>query len=56
MVLSFVSRLIDATMAVFQIEEQVSLKLVVNTETNKVLFAEASKDFVDILCSFLTYH
>ncbi|KEH32836.1 DUF674 family protein [Medicago truncatula] len=41
-------------MAVFQIEEQVSLKLLVNTETNKVLFAEAGKDFVDILCSFLT--
>jgi len=54
MVLSFVSRLMDATMAVFQIEEQVSLKLLVNTETNKVLFAEAGKDFVDILCSFLT--
>ncbi|XP_045797715.1 uncharacterized protein LOC123891888 [Trifolium pratense] len=35
-------------------EEQVSLKLLVNTETNKVLFAEAEKDFVDILCSFLT--
>jgi hypothetical protein len=30
------------------------LKLLVNTETNKVLFAEADKDFVDILCSFLT--
>jgi len=33
---------------------QVSLKLVVNKETNKVLFAEAEKDFVDVLCSFLT--
>ncbi|XP_058739946.1 uncharacterized protein LOC131612151 isoform X2 [Vicia villosa] len=32
----------------------VSLKLVVNKETDKVLFAEAGKDFVDILCSFLT--
>jgi hypothetical protein len=33
---------------------QLSLKLLVNEETNKVLFAEAGKDFVDILCSFLT--
>ncbi|PNX96342.1 hypothetical protein L195_g019547, partial [Trifolium pratense] len=35
-------------------KQEVSLKLLVNTETNKVLFAEADKDFVDILCSFLT--
>ena len=35
-------------------EQVVSLKLLVNTDTNKVLFAEADKDFVDILCSFLT--
>jgi hypothetical protein len=35
-------------------KQLVSLKLLVNTETNKVLFAEADKDFVDILCSFLT--
>lgn len=37
-----------------RVEEVVSLKLLVNTDTNKVLFAEADKDFVDILCSFLT--
>jgi hypothetical protein len=30
------------------------LKLTVHKETNKVLFAEAGKDFVDILISFLT--
>ncbi|KAG2404899.1 uncharacterized protein HKW66_Vig0245460 [Vigna angularis] len=35
-------------------EAQVLLKLVVNKDTNKVLFAEAKKDLVDILCSFLT--
>jgi len=35
-------------------EEQVSLKLLVNKETNEVLFAEAGKDFVDVLLSFLT--
>lgn len=35
-------------------QEKVSLNLVVNKDTNKVLFAEAKKDFVDILCSFLT--
>lgn len=36
-------------------EESVTkLKLVVNKETNKVIFAEAGKDFVDVLCSFLT--
>ncbi|KAI5429663.1 uncharacterized protein LOC127127521 isoform X1 [Lathyrus oleraceus] len=34
--------------------EEVSLKLLVNTDTNKVVFAEAGKDFVDVLCSFLT--
>ncbi|XP_058741688.1 uncharacterized protein LOC131614078 [Vicia villosa] len=37
-----------------QIEEHVPLKLVLNERGNKVLFAEAGKDFVDILCSFLT--
>ncbi|XP_020236330.1 uncharacterized protein LOC109815923 [Cajanus cajan] len=37
-----------------QIEEQVSLKLLVNEKTNKVILAEAGKDFVDILFSFLT--
>jgi hypothetical protein len=35
-------------------EEYVSLKLLLNENGNKVLFAEAGKDFVDILCSFLT--
>ncbi|XP_058764027.1 uncharacterized protein LOC131637461 [Vicia villosa] len=35
-------------------EEPVLLKLLVDTETNKVVFAEAGKDFVDVLCSFLT--
>nr|KYP66512.1 hypothetical protein KK1_012808 [Cajanus cajan] len=34
--------------------EQVSLRLLVNKETDKVIFAEAGKDFVDILFSFLT--
>ncbi|KAK7256857.1 hypothetical protein RIF29_30397 [Crotalaria pallida] len=32
----------------------VSLKLMVSKEKNKVLFAEAGKDFVDVLISFLT--
>nr|XP_027188643.1 uncharacterized protein LOC113785797 [Cicer arietinum] len=35
-------------------EYQVTLKLLVNKKTNKVLFAESGKEFVDILCSFLT--
>jgi len=35
-------------------EDHVSLKLLLNEKGNKVLFAEAGKDFVDILCSFLT--
>ncbi|PNX70098.1 hypothetical protein L195_g057087, partial [Trifolium pratense] len=35
-------------------EEIVQLKLLINEESNKVVFAEAGKDFVDILCSFLT--
>ncbi|XP_020236322.1 uncharacterized protein LOC109815917 [Cajanus cajan] len=35
-------------------EEQVSLKLLVNKKTNKVILAEAGKDFVDVLFSFLT--
>lgn len=43
------------SMATNQTNEQVvSLKLLVNKETNKVLFAEAGKDFVDVLFSFLT--
>ncbi|PNY13838.1 DUF674 family protein [Trifolium pratense] len=37
-----------------QTEEHVILKLLLNEKGNKVLFAEAGKDFVDILCSFLT--
>ncbi|XP_058741711.1 uncharacterized protein LOC131614099 [Vicia villosa] len=37
-----------------QTEKGVSLKLLVNKDTNKVLFAEAGKDFVDVLFSFLT--
>jgi len=41
-------------MATTQEDVQVSLKLVVNKETNKVLFAEAEKDFVNVLCSLLT--
>ena len=32
----------------------VSLKLLVDTEKNRVVFAESEKDFVDILFSFLT--
>ncbi|XP_058741695.1 uncharacterized protein LOC131614084 [Vicia villosa] len=40
--------------ATTQTEEYVELKLLVNEESNKVVFAEAGKDFVDILCSFLT--
>ncbi|XP_058767765.1 uncharacterized protein LOC131641481 [Vicia villosa] len=41
-------------MADSKTEERTCLKLLVNTETNKVLFAETGKPFVDILCSFLT--
>ncbi|XP_019450721.1 PREDICTED: uncharacterized protein LOC109352989 [Lupinus angustifolius] len=33
---------------------QLSLKLMVHKETNKVVFAEVGKDFVDVLISFLT--
>jgi len=43
-----------AATATTQAEERVSLKLLLNENGNKVLFAEAGKDFVDILCSFLT--
>ncbi|XP_045793849.1 uncharacterized protein LOC123888737 [Trifolium pratense] len=42
-------------MAATKTEDYVPLKLVVDEESNKVLFAEAGKDFVDILCSFLTF-
>jgi len=41
-------------MATTEADVKVSLKLIVNKEIKKVLFAEAKKDFVDILCSFLT--
>lgn len=41
-------------MSATQIEQQVSLKLLVNKKTNKVILAEAGKDFVDVLFSFLT--
>jgi hypothetical protein len=34
--------------------ERVSLKVIVDRERNKVLYAEAGKDFVDALLSFLT--
>ncbi|MCI18299.1 hypothetical protein A2U01_0039453, partial [Trifolium medium] len=37
-----------------QTEELVSLKLLLNEKGNKVLFAEAGNDFVDVLFSFLT--
>lgn len=37
-----------------QTEGVTYLKLLVNKDTNKVLFAEAGKDFVDVLFSFLT--
>jgi len=36
------------------VEQVVSLKLLVNKESNKVLFAESGISFVDALCSFLT--
>ncbi|KAJ1389610.1 hypothetical protein SESBI_38127 [Sesbania bispinosa] len=35
-------------------EEQVCLRLLVDEKKNKVLLAEAGKDFVDVLLSFLT--
>ncbi|KAL5712662.1 hypothetical protein ACHQM5_014809 [Ranunculus cassubicifolius] len=34
--------------------KKITIKLVVNTARNKILFAECDKDFVDILFSFLT--
>jgi hypothetical protein len=43
-----------ATTTTTQTEEHVSLKLLLNENGNKVLFAEAGKDFVHIFCSFLT--
>ncbi|TKY65911.1 tyrosine/DOPA decarboxylase [Spatholobus suberectus] len=41
-------------MAAVETEQQVTMKLMVIKERNKVLFAEARKDFVDVLFSFLT--
>lgn len=38
-----------------QTEDSAPLKLVVNQESNKVIFAEAGKDFDDVLFSFLTF-
>jgi len=42
-----------ATATTSEADVQVPLKLLVNKYTNKVIFAEANKDFVDILFSFL---
>ncbi|XP_028770581.1 uncharacterized protein LOC114727958 [Neltuma alba] len=41
-------------MASTAIPELISLRVVVDKEQNRVLYAEAGKDFVDILLSFLT--
>lgn len=35
-------------------EAKIALKLLVDKEKNKVIFAECDRDFVDVLCSFLT--
>ncbi|RDY13667.1 hypothetical protein CR513_01376, partial [Mucuna pruriens] len=45
---------LSSTMSAIETKEQVTLKLMVIKVRNKVLFAEASKDFVDVLFSFLT--
>lgn len=34
---------------------KICLKLIINTGNNEVLYAEAEEDFVDLLCSFLTF-
>jgi len=61
--MNFYYRVLVATMASIKkeekvvapiTEEQVLLKLLVNKETNNVIIAEAGKDFVDVLFSFLT--
>ncbi|KAK2360843.1 hypothetical protein QL285_086064 [Trifolium repens] len=44
----------EAATSTTETEEHVSLKLVLNEKGNKVLFAEAGNDFVDVLFSFLT--
>uniref|UniRef100_A0A3Q7XX29 Uncharacterized protein LOC101500403 n=1 Tax=Cicer arietinum TaxID=3827 RepID=A0A3Q7XX29_CICAR len=50
------SRFLSAALSgTTQTEEEVTLKLLVNKVTNKVIFAEAEKDFVDVLFSFLTF-
>ncbi|KAL9315391.1 hypothetical protein ACSQ67_016392 [Phaseolus vulgaris] len=41
-------------MGAFETEKRISLKLIVLKEENKVIFAEAGKNFVDVLLSFLT--
>ncbi|KAK7373852.1 hypothetical protein VNO80_07272 [Phaseolus coccineus] len=41
-------------MGAFETEKRISLKLMVLKEQSKVIFAEAGKDFVDVLFSFLT--
>ncbi|WOG82574.1 hypothetical protein DCAR_0101739 [Daucus carota subsp. sativus] len=36
-------------------EEMISLKLIINSVNNTLLYAEAANDFVNLLCSFLTF-
>ncbi|XP_059648244.1 uncharacterized protein LOC132294415 [Cornus florida] len=36
-------------------EARISLKLIINKCNNMALYAEAEKDFVDLICSFLTF-
>ncbi|XP_059650152.1 uncharacterized protein LOC132295907 [Cornus florida] len=36
-------------------EAKIALKLIINKCNNKALYAEAEKDFVDLICSFLTF-
>ncbi|XP_059648241.1 uncharacterized protein LOC132294410 isoform X3 [Cornus florida] len=36
-------------------EAKIALKLIINECNNKALYAEAEKDFVDLICSFLTF-
>ncbi|CAN1269350.1 hypothetical protein LINPERPRIM_LOCUS13549 [Linum perenne] len=38
-----------------EIYAKVTLKLLINKKTNKVIFAEAGKDFVDFLFSILSF-
>lgn len=46
--------LFSGTMAADGTEKRITLKLMVLKEERKVIFAEAGKDFVDVLFSFLT--